>query len=130
MDTVCFDMQGLVFFRAEDVALKELLAKWSMAFSKVLMCHLREDGNVEAEMQVRATQPVHIAIHVHYHMPCDEGLTDMIKTWGLKRSVHAWHGAYCGKITMQAILSPEELRALLASAHRPNFVIQMLAGRS
>lgn len=29
---------------------------------------------------------------------------------------------------VQGTLSPEELRALLASAHRPNFVIQMLAG--
>lgn len=41
-----------MFFKPEDVALKELLGKWSIAFSKVLMCHLREDGNVQQEMQV------------------------------------------------------------------------------
>lgn len=41
-----------MFFRPEDVALKELLARWSMAFSKVLMCHLREHGDVQAELQV------------------------------------------------------------------------------
>lgn len=26
--------------------------RWSMAYSKVLMCHLREDGDVEKELQV------------------------------------------------------------------------------
>ena len=46
-----------MFFRPEDVALKELLARWSMAFSKVLMCHLREDGDVQKELQVRGCSP-------------------------------------------------------------------------
>lgn len=69
--------QGLVFFRPEDVALKEILAKWAISFPKVLMCHLRESGSVQQELQ--------------------------------------------------DLLAPEELRALLASAHRPNFAIQMMA---
>lgn len=45
-------IQGLVFFRPEDVALKEILAKWAISFPKVLMCHLRESGSVQQELQV------------------------------------------------------------------------------
>lgn len=34
----------------------------------------------------------------------------------------------CFHLNLQDLLAPEELRALLASAHRPNFAIQMMAG--
>jgi hypothetical protein len=45
--------QGLVFFREEDNHLRELLARWAMAFPRVLMCHLREDMDVAKEVAVR-----------------------------------------------------------------------------
>lgn len=44
--------QCLVFFREEDVHLKELLARWAMAFPFVLMCHLRESSDVQKEVMV------------------------------------------------------------------------------
>lgn len=69
--------QSLVFFREEDVQLKELLARWTMAFPYVLMCHLRENSDVQKEV------------------------------------AH--------------ILTAQESAVLCAAAHRPNFVIQMLA---
>ncbi len=102
-----------MFFRAEDVALKELLAKWSMAFSKVLMCHLRENGNVEGELKVGAEGSAWMQVHCSRPGICLLALQPT---------------ANRADMALQDILSPEELRALLASAHRPNFVIQMLAG--
>ncbi|PRW51063.1 UPF0187 chloroplastic [Chlorella sorokiniana] len=68
--------QSLVFFR-EDVHLKELLARWTMAFPKVLMVHLREGMDLQAEV------------------------------------AH--------------ILTANEVAALVAAAHRPNFVLQVMA---
>lgn len=44
--------QSLVFFCEEDVHLKELLARWTMAFPFVLMCHLRETSDVQKEVTV------------------------------------------------------------------------------
>lgn len=41
-----------MFFRDEDAHLKELLARWTMAFPRVLMCHLREDMDVGKEVAV------------------------------------------------------------------------------
>lgn len=41
-----------MFFREEDVHLKELLARWAMAFPFVLMCHLRENSDVQKEVTV------------------------------------------------------------------------------
>jgi hypothetical protein len=47
-------VQSLVFFRDEDAHLRELLARWTMAFPRVLMCHLREDMDVAKEVAVSA----------------------------------------------------------------------------
>ncbi|EFN56787.1 hypothetical protein CHLNCDRAFT_21860, partial [Chlorella variabilis] len=69
--------QGLVFFRDEDAHLKELLARWTMAFPRVLMCHLREDMDVGKEV------------------------------------AH--------------ILTAHEVAVMCAAAHRPNFVLQVMA---
>ncbi|KAL4444075.1 hypothetical protein ABPG75_011812 [Micractinium tetrahymenae] len=69
--------QSLVFFREEDVHLKELLARWAMAFPFVLMCHLRESADVQKEV------------------------------------TH--------------ILTAQEVSTLMAAAHRPNFVLQVMA---
>jgi hypothetical protein len=41
-----------VFFKEGDVQLQELLARWTMAFPRVLMCHLREDMDVAKEVAV------------------------------------------------------------------------------
>ncbi|KAL4429986.1 hypothetical protein ABPG77_004356 [Micractinium sp. CCAP 211/92] len=69
--------QALVFFREEDVHLKELLARWAMAFPFVLMCHLRENSDVQKEV------------------------THILTAW--------------------------EVSPLMAAAHRPNFVLQVMA---
>ena len=44
--------QSLVFFCEEDVHLRELLARWTMAFPRVLMCHLRENMDTQKEVAV------------------------------------------------------------------------------
>eukprot|EP00887_Chlorella_sp_A99_P001239 scaffold14.g1239.t1 len=45
--------QGLTFYRDEDVQLKEVLARYTMAFPVVLMAHLRADMDVAAELKAR-----------------------------------------------------------------------------
>lgn len=45
-------LQSLVFFQEGDGRLQELLARWTMAFPRVLMCHLREDMDVAKEVAV------------------------------------------------------------------------------
>lgn len=53
-------LQGLVFFQEEDVVLKQLLCRWTVAFSRTLMCHLRENGDVQKQLQARtAAAPTH-----------------------------------------------------------------------
>ncbi|KAI3427099.1 hypothetical protein D9Q98_007038 [Chlorella vulgaris] len=69
--------QSLVFFRDEDAHLRELLARWTMAFPRVLMCHLREDMDVAKEV------------------------------------AH--------------LLTAHEVTVMCAAAHRPNFVLQVMA---
>lgn len=41
-----------MFVPEEKSELVDSFQRWSMAYSKVLMCHLREDGDVEKELQV------------------------------------------------------------------------------
>ncbi|KAL3146980.1 hypothetical protein ABBQ38_014948 [Trebouxia sp. C0009 RCD-2024] len=69
--------QALTFVPEDKPELVDMFMRWSMAYSKVLMCHLREDGDVEKELK--------------------------------------------------EILPPEELSQLLASQHRPNFVLAALS---
>lgn len=45
-------VQGLIFFKDEDVHLKELLARWVMALPVVTMVHLRAGMDLKAELQV------------------------------------------------------------------------------
>ncbi|KAL3146982.1 hypothetical protein ABBQ38_014950 [Trebouxia sp. C0009 RCD-2024] len=69
--------QALMYAPKDRPELVDMFTRWSMAYSKVLMCHLREDGDVEKELQ--------------------------------------------------GILPPEELSQLVASQHRPNYVVGMLS---
>ncbi|DBA73418.1 hypothetical protein WJX77_011203 [Trebouxia sp. C0004] len=70
--------QALTFVPGNESELVDMFKRWSIAYSKTLMCHLREEGDVEAELE--------------------------------------------------AVLQPEELALLLASKHRPNYVLQILSG--
>lgn len=69
--------QALTFVPGDDPELVDMFKRWSIAYSKVLMCHLREEGDAESELQ--------------------------------------------------DVLQPEELRTLLATKHRPNYVLQILS---
>lgn len=42
--------QGLTAFPVDDIVAKQMLTRWSIAFSKSLMVHLREDGDIEKEL--------------------------------------------------------------------------------
>lgn len=57
-------LQALTFVPDDKPELVDMFMRWSMAYSKVLMCHLREDGDVEKELKV--CSPIHTSI---YH-PC------------------------------------------------------------
>ena len=46
------ELQALTFVPEEEPELVDMFARWSIAYSKVLMCHLREDGDVQMELQV------------------------------------------------------------------------------
>ena len=45
-------MQALTFVPEGNKELVDMFARWSIAYSKVLMCHLREDGDVHKTMEV------------------------------------------------------------------------------
>lgn len=71
-----FTRQGLGYIPDSQPELQNMLCRWTIAYSRSLMCHLRPGENLEEELT--ATLPAH------------------------------------------------ELKALLASAHRPNYVVQVL----
>ncbi|KAK9836901.1 hypothetical protein WJX74_010844 [Apatococcus lobatus] len=43
--------QGLTWFKPEEAELLELLRRWTVAFSRSAMCHLREDADLETHLQ-------------------------------------------------------------------------------
>ncbi|KAL3146981.1 hypothetical protein ABBQ38_014949 [Trebouxia sp. C0009 RCD-2024] len=43
--------QALTFVPEDQPELVDMFTRWSMTYSKVLMCHLREDGDVEKELK-------------------------------------------------------------------------------
>lgn len=45
--------QGLTWFTPEEAELLELLRRWTIAFSRSAMCHLREDADLETHLKVR-----------------------------------------------------------------------------
>lgn len=46
-------LQALAFIPGEDPELVDMFRRWSIAYSKTLMCHLRTDHSVKLELQVR-----------------------------------------------------------------------------
>lgn len=44
--------QAITFVPPEDTKLLDVYKRWSIAFSSVLMCHLREDEDLNAKLQV------------------------------------------------------------------------------
>ena len=61
-------MQALTFVPEEKPELVDMFARWSMAYSKVLMCHLREDGDVQMELQVSSLQQSLFCIKKKLHV--------------------------------------------------------------
>jgi hypothetical protein len=49
-----FVRQGLSYFPSDRPELKEMLVRWTPAFSKSLMCHLRKDDDYVEVLKVRA----------------------------------------------------------------------------
>lgn len=45
--------QGLTYFPDDKMELKDMLCRWTPAFSKTLMCHLRKDNDLGEELRVR-----------------------------------------------------------------------------
>ena len=46
------DLQALTFVPEGNQELVDMFARWSIAYSKVLACHLREDGDVNETLEV------------------------------------------------------------------------------
>lgn len=70
--------QALTFVPGNEPELVEMFKRWSIAYSKALMCHLRDDHDVKDELQ--------------------------------------------------GVLQPHELDILLATSHKPNYILQVLRG--
>ena len=49
--TTPFVNQGLSYFPDDRPDLRDMLCRWTPAFSKSLMCHLRKDSDLEQELQ-------------------------------------------------------------------------------
>ena len=49
-------VQALTFVPEGNQDLVDMFARWSIAYSKVLMCHLREDGDVQKTMEVSSLE--------------------------------------------------------------------------
>ncbi len=47
-----FVPQALTFVPGNETELVDMFKRWSIAYSKTLMCHLREEGDVKAELEV------------------------------------------------------------------------------
>ena len=47
-----FVLQALTFVPGNETELVDMFKRWSIAYSKTLMCHLREEGDVKAELEV------------------------------------------------------------------------------
>ena len=52
MSAVASALQALTFVPEGNKDMVDMFARWSIAYSKVLMCHLREDGDVQKTMEV------------------------------------------------------------------------------
>ncbi|KAL0043408.1 hypothetical protein WJX79_003790 [Trebouxia sp. C0005] len=48
--------QALTFVPGNEPELVDMFKRWSIAYSKTLMCHLREEGDVKAELELLARQ--------------------------------------------------------------------------
>ena len=48
-------LQALTFVPGNEPELVDMFKRWSIAYSKTLMCHLREEGDVKAELEVSHT---------------------------------------------------------------------------
>ena len=51
-------MQALTFVPPEEVELVDMYKRWAIAYSRTLMCHLRETEDLESVLQVRFTIPL------------------------------------------------------------------------
>ena len=56
-------MQALTFVPEGNKELTDMFARWSIAYSKVLMCHLREDGDVQKTMEVSTANIGLVVVH-------------------------------------------------------------------
>lgn len=46
-------MQAITYVPEEENELVEMYKRWAMAYSRTLMCHLREDENLAEALKVR-----------------------------------------------------------------------------
>ena len=52
VNNFAIELQALTFVPEGNQELEDMFARWSIAYSKVLACHLREDGDVHKTMKV------------------------------------------------------------------------------
>ena len=108
-----------------------MLARWTVAFSLATMAHLREDCDLEEDLQARsgrATAARQALISAAQNVvkeqrkTCMVGSPDILETLhSLKRKGMSLLGA------SQDVLPEDERAALLAARHRPNAALQVLS---
>lgn len=124
--------QGLGYIPDSQPELQNMLCRWTIAYSRSLMCHLRPGENLEVRRRRAGCQPATTAAtqRAVRHTLCGPAHS------AAQRSLPAYAylltslpPALAGRSNPQAelkeTLPAHELKALLASTHRPNYVVQV-----
>ena len=70
-----YALQALTFIPGAEPQLVEMFKRWGIAYSKTLMCHLRDDHDVRHELQV----------HPIFHLKAAVALDKLVPTFSLLR---------------------------------------------
>ena len=55
-------LQALTFVPGNEPEVVDMFKRWSIAYSKTLMCHLREEGDVKAELEASLYDVPHLLV--------------------------------------------------------------------
>lgn len=110
--------------------LREMLGRWVPAYSRALMCHLRKGEDLGTELQVGpAGGSVHVGaesgrVWRELRPAGTRGPSMSSRRRPLTVSAHR------PPPSLQGILLPHEITAVLGAVHRPNYVLQARAAAS
>jgi hypothetical protein len=77
-----YDMpvQAETWLVSADDELLDMVKRWTIAFSRSMQVHLREDGDLEAELKVRFFQGLGCGVCFTWSLSCQVRLKDLSNT--------------------------------------------------